>query len=75
MQLKYVGLFQSDEKYEKIRIRYHIMLKSNILEVYSHKYMKTKIESVNYLPLEKTLNMHNVVILIKFVFNKNYSRY
>ena len=37
--------------------------------------MKTKIESVDYLPLEKTLNMHNVVILIKFAFNKNYSRY
>ena len=38
-------LYHSDEKYQINfdRIRYHIMLKSNISEVYLHKYTKTKI--------------------------------
>ena len=73
---KYVALFYSDEKYEKVfdRIRYLIMLKRNISDVYSHKYTKIKMNSDDDLPLEKPLNMHNVVILIKFVFNKNYNR-
>ena len=50
------------------------MLKRNISDVYSHKYTKIKMNSDDDLPLEKPLNMHNVVILIKFVFNKNYNR-
>ena len=32
------------------------MLKSNISDVYSNKYMKIKINSDDDLPLEKTLN-------------------
>ena len=44
---KYLALFHSDEKYERVfgRIRYLIMLKSNISEVYSHKYKKIKTNS------------------------------
>ena len=55
-RVKYVGLFHSDEKYEKMfnRIRYHIMLKSNILDVYSHKYKKTKIKLDDDLPCSNT---------------------
>ena len=30
---------------------------------------------IDYLPSEKALDMHNVVILIKFVFNKNHDHY
>ena len=47
------------------------MLKSNTLDIYHHKYTKIKINSDNDLPLEKTLNMNNVVILVKSIFSKN----
>ena len=47
------------------------MLKSNISDVYSHEYTKIKINSGDNYPLEKTLDMHNVVIIVKFVFYKN----
>ena len=42
---KHLALFHSNEKNEKIfgRIRYLIMLKSNISDVYFHKYPKIKI--------------------------------
>ena len=38
----------------------------------SYKYTKIKINSNDDLPLEKTLNMQNLLIRIKFVFNKNH---
>ena len=47
------------------------MLKSNISDIYSHKYTKIKLNSDDDLPFEKGLNMHNAEILIKSVFNKN----
>ena len=45
---RYLALLHSDEKYKKKfdRIRY-LMLKSNISDIYSHKYMKIKINSDN----------------------------
>ena len=49
-----------------------IMLKSNILDVYSH--MKIKINSDDELPLEKTLNIHNVII-IKSIYYKSLNNY
>ena len=49
------------------------MSKNNISEVYSHDFMKIKISSDGDLPLQKTLSMHNVVILVKSVFNKNHN--
>ena len=51
------------------------MLKNNISDVYSHKYMKNLINSHDHLPLEKTMNMYNEVMLFKTVFNKNYNHY
>ena len=50
------------------------MLKSNTSDVCSHKYTKIKIHSDD-LPLEKTSNTQNAVILIKFVPNKNHIHY
>ena len=38
-------------------IRYLMMFKGNISVVFSHKYMKIKINSDNDLPLESTLNL------------------
>ena len=60
---KYLGLFYSDE-------RNIIMLKSNILDVYFHKYMKININSDDDLTSEKSLNIHNLVIFIKSAFLK-----
>ena len=57
------------------RIRYLVMLKSNVSDVYSHKHMKMKIDSDNNLTLEGTLKIQNVVTLIELVFNKNYNHY
>ena len=37
---------------------------------FSYNYTKIKIDSDDDLPLEKTLNLQNVVILIKSVLNK-----
>ena len=48
------------------------MLKNNVPVVYS---TKTNINSLDNLALGKALNMHIVVIIIKFVFNENYCRY
>ena len=52
--------------------KYIIMLKGNISDVCSHKYTKIKINSDDDLLLEETLNMKNVLILIKSFFNKNH---
>ena len=46
---------------------------SNISDIYSHKYTKTKINSDDDLPLEETINIRNVVILMKPVFNKTHN--
>ena len=37
--------------------------------------MKIKFDSDDDLPLEKTLNIHNAVILFKSVFNKSHNHY
>ena len=49
------------------------MLKSSILDVCPQEYMKVKIDSDDDLPLEKILNMHTVVILIKSAFHENHN--
>ena len=36
---------------------------------------KIKVESYDSLPLEKTLTFHNVIILIKSVFNKDINNF
>ena len=51
------------------------ILKTNISDIYRHKYIRIKINLDDDLALEKPLNIHNSVILIKSVFNKNYSHY
>ena len=49
--------------------------KSGITYVISHNYARIKTDSFDSLPLEKTLNLHYVIILIKSVFNKNQNHY
>lgn len=54
------------------RIRHLIMLKSNIWDTTYGVY--TKICSNDDLPLEKTITMLNVIMLIKPAFNGNYNQ-
>ena len=41
----------------------------------SHNDVKTEVDSCNFLPLEKTVTFHNVIILIKSVQNKDKNNY
>ena len=69
---RYLVLF-GPEKYDAIynRIRYFISQESDNRNVISHSYARIKVDSYDSLPLEKTLTLHNVIILIKLVLNKN----
>ena len=73
---RYLALFRP-EKYYAIhnRIRYLMSQKSGITYVFSHNYVRIKIDSYDSLPLEKVWTLHNVVIPIKSVFNKNQNHY
>ena len=69
---RYLVLFGS-EKYDSIyfRIKYLITVKSGITYTTYNNCAKIKVDSYDSLPLEKTMTFHNVVILIKSVFNKD----
>ena len=73
---RYLTLFGS-EKYYAIydRIRYLLSLKSGITYVYSHYFGKIKVDSYDSLPLEKRLILHNVIMHIKSVLNKDENHY
>ena len=63
---RYLVLFGL-EKYETMssRTRYLISQKSSITYVFSHYYVKIKVDSYDSLPIEKTQTLHNFIILIK----------
>ena len=63
---RYLTLFGT-KNYEAIydRIRYLISIKSNFTFIFSHYFVKSKVDSYGSLPIEKTLTLHNVIILIK----------
>ena len=42
---------------------------------FSHYYAKIKVDSYESLPLQKTLTVHNVIIIIKSVFNEDKNNY
>ena len=71
--IRYFTLFDS-EKHDAIydRIRYLISLKSGITSVFSHNFAKIK---VIFLPIGKQLILHNILILIKSVLNKDEKHY
>ena len=46
-----------------------------VYKFFSHNYATIKIDSDDNLPLEKTLTLHNVFMLIKSVFNKKQNQY
>ena len=57
------------------RICYLISVKSGITGIISHNYAKIKLNSCNFLPLVKTMTIHNVIVLIKSVWNKGKNNY
>ena len=61
------------EKYDPIydKIRYVKSLKSGVTYIFSHYFAKIKVDSYDSLLVEKRLTLHNVVILIKTVLNKD----
>ena len=65
------------EKYDAIynRFRYLISLKSDITYIFSHYFPKIKVDSYASLPLEKRLTLHNVIVHIKSVLNKEKNHY
>ena len=65
------------EKYHAIynRIRYLISIKGGITYIFSHYFAKIKIDSYNSLPIEKRLTLHNVIIFMKSVLNKDKNHY
>ena len=73
---RYLVLF-GPEKYDAIynRIRYLIIQKSWITYVISDNYARIKVDSYDSFPLKKTLTLHNVIIFIKSVLNKDQNHY
>ena len=73
---RYLTLLGS-ENYDAIynRIRYIINVKSSITYIFSHYFMKTKFVFHDSLPIDKNLPLHNVIILIKSVLNKDKKHY
>ena len=69
---KYLVLFDY-EKYDATYDRTTYL--SGITYVFSYNYETIKIDSDDELPLEKTLTLHNVIIFIKSVFNKDQNYY
>ena len=50
-------------------------VKSGTSYIIFHNYAIIKVDSYNSLPLEKTMTLRNVVILVKSVWNKDKSNY
>ena len=74
--IRYLVLF-APERYNAIydRINHLISEKGGITYSINHNFARIRIDSYNFLPMEKTLTFHNVIILIKPVVNKNENNY
>ena len=65
------------ENYDAIynRIRCLISLKSSITYTFSHYFAKIKVDSYDSSRIEKRFILHNVIILIKSILNKDNIHY
>ena len=50
-------------------------VKSGITFIISHNYATIKVDSYDSLPLEETMTLRNVIILVKSVWNKYKNNY
>ena len=75
-EARYLTLFGS-ERYDAIydRIKYLISLKSCITYIFSRYFAKIKVNSYDSLTIEKTLTLHDVIILIESALNKDKNHY
>ena len=55
-------------------VRYLISLKSGITYMFSHYFAKIKVDPYDFLPIEKTLALHNNVILNQFNYNNQFEK-
>ena len=55
------------------KIKYPISEKSGITDSINHNFGRIRIDSYDYLPIEKILTFRNAIILITSVVNKNKS--
>ena len=46
-----------------------------VLHAVSHNFARVKVDSYDFLPLEKTMTFRNVIILMKLVFNRDKNNY
>ena len=53
----------------------YLLVKKEVLQIVLINFARIRIDSYNYLPIEKKLNVPNVMILIKSVVNKDKSNY
>ena len=73
---RYLVLLRREKyDYSYDRIRYFKSVKSGITYTISHKYTTIKVDSYNYLPLEKTMSLRNVIILVESVWHKDKNNY
>ena len=72
---RYLALFGSEKYVIYNRIGYLISLKSVITYILSHYFAKIKVDSYDSLPIEKRLTLHNFIILMKSVLNKDKNHY
>ena len=73
---RYLKLFRY-EKFDAVydSIKYIISLESSITYIFSYYFAKVQIDFYDYLTIEKTLTLYNVIILIKLLLNKNKNHY
>ena len=75
-RIRYLVLFAS-ERFNAIynSIKHLISEKSGITDSINYNFARIRIDSDNFLPIQKMLAFHNVIILIKSVINKNKYNY
>ena len=74
--IRYLVLF-GPERLNTIydRINYLVSEKSGVTYSVNHDFIRIKIDSYNSLPTEKAWALHNFIVLIRSVVNKNKNDY
>ena len=71
--IRYLVLSEYNEVYDKIK--YLIREKNGFTDNTDHNFASIRNDSYNSLPTEKLLPFHNVIILVKSVFNEQKFNY